>query len=192
MGLEDLAMMCAQPNFTVLYPADATSTWRATWMIADQPGPCYLRTGRPASPVLYGPEEHFEIGKCKVLRKSAEDRALVVAAGVTVAEALRAHEVLAQQGIPVRVIDLFSVVPIDQEELVRSARAAGGVVITVEDHYAHGGIGDSVFQALSAERIRGYKLAVREIARSGTPKELLSHFGIDSGRIVATVHAAIG
>src|SRR5205814_1970241 len=99
MGLEDLAMMCAQPDFTVLYPSDATSTWRATWMIAAHPGPCYLRTGRPPSPILYGPDEPFAIGKCKVLRKSDNDRALIVAAGVTVAEALRAYEILRDQGI---------------------------------------------------------------------------------------------
>ena len=191
MGLEDLAMTCAEPNFTVLYPADATSAWRATWLLADHPGPGYLRVGRPAQPVLYGPEESFAVGKCKVLRKSANDLALIVAAGVTVPEALRAYDILAQQGIHVRVIDLFSVQPVDREELIRSARDAGRIVITVEDHYAHGGIGDVVFQALAAERIRGYKLAVSAIPRSGKPKELLEKFGIDSGAIVATVQAAL-
>jgi transketolase len=191
MGLEDLAMMCAQPSFTVIYPADATSAWRATWLAAEHRGPCYIRTGRPQAPILYGPEEHFEIGKCKVLRKSANDRALIVAAGVTVAEALRAHEELSKQGIPVRVIDLFSVQPVDTEELIRSARDVGGNVVTVEDHYAHGGIGDVVLQALSGECIRGYKLAVREIPRSGKPKELLEHFGIDSQHIISAVQAVI-
>jgi transketolase len=191
MGLEDLAMMCAEPNFTVLYPADATSAWRATWLVADHSGPCYLRIGRPASPVLYGAEESFAIGKCKVLRKSANDLALIVAAGVTVREALRAHELLAQRGINVRVIDLFSVQPADRDELIRSARDSGRIVITVEDHYLHGGIGDVVFEALAAERIRGYRLAVTEIPRSGKPKELLEKFGIDSGRIVSTVQATL-
>ena len=191
MGLEDLAMMCAEPNFTVLYPADATSAWRATWLLADRSGPCYLRIGRPAGPVLYGADEPFAIGKCKVLRKSANDMALIVAAGVTVAEALRAHDILAQQGIRVRVIDLFSVQPVDRDELVRSARDSGRIVVTVEDHYLHGGIGDVVFQALAAERIRGYKLAVTGIPRSGRPKELLEKFGIDSSRIVSTVQAAL-
>jgi transketolase len=150
-----------------------------------------LRVGRPAQPVLYGPDESFAVGKCKVLRKSANDMALIVAAGVTVPEALRAHETLAQQGIHVRVIDLFSVQPVDREELVRSARDAGRIVITVEDHYAHGGIGDVVLQALAAERIRGYKLAVTAIPRSGKPKELLENFGIDSRAIIATVQAAL-
>ena len=191
MGLEDLAMMCAEPNFTVLYPADATSAWRATWLLADHSGPCYLRIGRPASPVLYGPDEAFAVGKSKVLRRSANDLALIVAAGVTVPEALRAHEVLAERGIHVRVIDLFSVQPVDRDELIRSARDSGRIVITVEDHYLHGGIGDVVFQALAEERIRGYKLAVTEIPRSGKPRELLEKFGIDSTRIVSTVQAAL-
>ena len=192
MGLEDLAMMCAEPDCTVLYPADATSAWRATWLVAAQPGLCYLRTGRPASPVLYGPDETFAIGRCKVLRRSEQDRALVVAAGVTVAEALQAHDMLRGQGIAIRVIDLFSVKPIDREELVKSTREAGGIVITVEDHYEHGGIGDAVFSALAAEPFRGYKLAVREIARSGKEQELLSKFGIDSHAIVSMVRTALG
>ena len=128
MGLEDLAMTCAEPNFTVLHPSDATSAWRAVWLIAERSGPCYLRTARPATPILYGPDEPFAIGKCKVLRRSAKDRALIVAAGVTVHEALRAYDVLKEQGIPVRVIDLFSVQPVDREELIASARDAGGLV----------------------------------------------------------------
>jgi len=191
MGLEDLAMMCAEPNMTVLCPADATSAWRATWLLAGHAGPCYLRTGRPASPILYGPEEEFAIGKCKVLRKSPGDRALVVAAGVTVHEALRAYETLAAEAIAIRVIDLFSVQPIDREELIRSAREAGGIVITVEDHYAHGGIGDAVLQALAGERVSTHKLAVREIPRSGSPSELLEHFGISHHRIELAVQAAL-
>jgi transketolase len=192
MGLEDLAMMCAEPNFTVLYPSDATSAWRATWLLAAHSGPGYLRAGRPASPILYGPDEPFAIGKCKVLRRSGSDRALVVAAGVTVPEALRAHEALQQQGISIRVIDLFSVQPVDKEELIRSAREAGRVVVTVEDHYEHGGIGDIVLAALAGERIRAFKLAVREIPRSGKPAELLDRFGIDSKRIVEAVRLALG
>ena len=102
MGLEDLAMTCAEPNFTVLYPADATSAWRATWLLAEHSGPCYLRTGRPDSPVLYGSGERFEIGKCKILRQSDKDRALIVAAGVTVFEALAAFDELRREGIAVR------------------------------------------------------------------------------------------
>ncbi|HUB80974.1 MAG TPA: transketolase [Bryobacteraceae bacterium] len=191
MGLEDLAMMCAEPDATVLYPADATGAWRATWLVAAQPGLCYVRTGRPAAPVLYGPDEPFAIGKCKVLRRGDHDRAVVVAAGVTVAEALKAHDTLRDRGIAIRVIDLFSVKPIDREELVKSAREAGGMVITVEDHYEHGGIGDAVFAALSGESFRGHKLAVREIPRSGKPAELLAKFGIDADSIVSAVCKAL-
>ncbi len=191
MGLEDLAMMCAQPDFTVLYPADATSAWKATTLIVEQYGPCYLRLGRPESPILYGPDEEFAIGKCKILRKSGKDKALVVAGGITVFEALEAYVQLNKQGISVRVIDLFSVQPIDRDELIASARAVGGVVITVEDHYAHGGLGDAVLSALAQESIQAYKLAVREIAHSGKAKELIEKFGISSGHIVNAVKSAL-
>jgi transketolase len=191
MGLEDLAMICAQPDFTVLYPADATSAWQAARLITESEGPSYVRLGRMNSPVLYPHDEPFAIGKCKVLRRSDKDRALIVAAGVTVFEALAAYEELRKQGIPVRVIDLFSVQPIDRSELAASARAAGGVVITVEDHYAHGGLGDAVLAALAQERITLRKLAVREIPRSGKPKELLEKFGISASHIVTAVREAL-
>jgi transketolase len=191
MGLEDLAMMCAEPNITVLYPSDATSAWRATWLVADHPGPCYLRAGRPNTAILYGPDEPFAIGKCKVLRKSDKDKALIVAAGITVFEALTAYDQLQQEGISVRVIDLFSVRPIDREELIRSARESAGVVITVEDHYEHGGIGDAVLSALADQKIRGFKLAVKEIPHSGKPAELVDKFGISARHIVAAVKAAV-
>lgn len=191
MGLEDLAMACAQPDFTVLYPADATSAWKATALIAEQSGPCYLRLGRPKSPILYGSDEPFQIGKCKVLRKSDRDRALVIAGGVTVFEALTAYEQLQKEGISVRIIDLFSVQPIDRGELIASARSAGGVVITVEDHYAHGGLGDAVLSALAEEKIRAYKLAMRVIPHSGKAEELIEKFGISSNCIVDTVKAAL-
>jgi transketolase len=191
MGLEDLAMMCAEPDFTVLHPSDATSAWQATWLIAEHSGPCYLRTTRPAGPILYGPNEQFAIGKCKVLRKSSGDRALIVAAGVTVIEALRAYDALKEQGIPVRVIDLFSVQPVDRDELIASSRDAGGIVITVEDHYEHGGIGDVVLGALCREPVLCHKLAVREIPRSGAAHELLAKYGIDAERIVLAVKSAL-
>ncbi|HLK22070.1 MAG TPA: transketolase [Bryobacteraceae bacterium] len=191
MGLEDLAMMCAEPDFTVLYPSDATSAWKATELIAGHSGPCYLRTSRPTSPILYGPFERFRIGKAKVLRTSDQDRALVVAAGVTVFEALAAYDQLFQENIPIRVIDLFSVRPIDKEKLNASALAAGRIVITVEDHYEHGGIGDAVAAALSEENVRIIKLAVREIPHSGKPQELLDKFGISARHIVDAVRKAI-
>jgi transketolase len=191
MGLEDLAMMCAEPTFTVLYPADATSAWKATALIAEHSGPCYLRIGRPNSPILYGPDERFTIGHCKVLRKSDQDQALVVAGGITVFEALAAYDQLQREGIFIRVIDLFSVRPIDRAELIASARATGGIVITVEDHYEHGGLGDAVLAALAGERVQAYKLAVRDIPHSGKPEELIEKFGISAAHIVTTVQSAL-
>jgi transketolase len=187
MGLEDLASMCAQPDMTVLYPADATAAWEATRLAAATAGPCYIRLGRPENDVIYAPETLFEVGRCKVLRESAMDRALIVAGGVTVFEALEAYETLRGAGVPVRVIDLFSVQPIDAETLVTSARAVGGVVVTVEDHYAHGGLGDAVLSALAAERMVVKKLAIREIAHSGKSAELLDRYGISARHIVDAV-----
>jgi transketolase len=192
MALEDLAMACAQPNYTVLYPCDATSAWRATALCVATPGPCYLRLGRPNSPVLYGPGEQFAVGKCKVLRESGGDSVLIVAAGVTVFEALAAHDELRRAGIATRVIDLFSVQPIDAGTLQASASACGGRVVTVEDHYAHGGIGDAVASAVASGGARLEKLAVREIPRSGRPKELLDRYGISAGHIVEAVRRAAG
>jgi len=191
MALEDLAMMCAEPVFTVLYPADATSAWKATTLMVGKSGPCYLRLGRPESPILYGPAEEFALGKCKVLRKSDKDVALVVAAGVTVFEALVAYEQLSKEGLAIRVIDLFSIKPIDREELITSAIAAGGIVITVEDHYEHGGLGDAVLAVLSDSAVKAHKLAVQKIAHSGKPEELLDKFGISSGHIVKAVKSAL-
>jgi transketolase len=187
MGLEDLAMVCTQPGFTVFYPTDATSAWAATVLAAQVNGPAYLRLGRPNNPILYASNEQFQTGKCKILRQSGQDQVLVVAGGVTVFEALAAYEELKQADTLIRVIDLFSVVPIDEETLRSAAKACGGKVLTVEDHYAHGGLGDAVLSALAADRISVTKLAVREIPRSGKPKELLERYGISRQHIVEEV-----
>jgi transketolase len=187
MGLEDLAQMCAQPDMTVLYPSDATSAWEATRLAAATRGPCYIRLGRPESDVIYPPETVFEVGRCQVLRQSANDRALVVAGGVTVFEALAAYEILRGDGVEVRVIDLFSVQPIDLDTLITAAHGAGGIVVTVEDHYAHGGLGDAVMAALAGERVMVKKLAVREVPHSGQSAELLERYGISARHIVGTL-----
>jgi transketolase len=189
MGLEDLAMMCAQPNVTVLYPCDAVSAWRATELAAAHTGPVYIRTSRPKTPVIYDAGEPFDIGKAKVLRRGSSDRAVVVAAGVTVHEALQAYEDLKKEGIEVCVVDLFSVQPIDRTTLVDCCRATGGRVVTVEDHYAHGGLGDAVAAALAGEAAGVHKLAVREIPRSGKPEELLDRYGISARAIAAKVRS---
>ena len=185
MGLEDLAMACAEPNYTVLYPSDATSAWRAIELAAGIDGPAYVRTSRPKTGILYGPAEAFEVGRSKVLRSSADDSVAVIGAGVTLYEALKAADELAAEGIQARVIDLFSVQPIDRETLVAAAVECGGKVITVEDHYAHGGIGSAVLAALAEEHAHVRMLAVRGIARSGKPDELLDRFGISARSIAA-------
>jgi transketolase len=192
MGLEDLAMTCAEPNYTVLYPSEATSAWQAIELAAATEGPFYIRTSRPKTPVLYGPEERFEIGRCKIVRQSDVDRVTVVAAGITLFEALKAYNQLNEQGIPIRVIDLFSVRPIDAQTLQASARLTNGLVVTVEDHYEHGGIGDAVLSALATDGgFKVHKLAVRSIARSGQADELLDRFGISARHIVEKVRSLV-
>jgi transketolase len=183
MGLEDLAMTCAEPNYTVFYPTDATSAWRAIELAAGIEGPVYVRTSRPKTPILYGPDEVFETGKAKVLRSSSGDRVAIVAAGVTLYEALEAADQLASEGIRARVIDVFSVQPIDRDTLVAAAADCGGNIVTVEDHYAHGGIGSAVLAALAEEDAKVRQLAVRGIARSGKAAELLDRFGISARHI---------
>ena len=192
MALEDLAMMRAQPNMTVVYPCDAVSTDRLIEAMAGHPGPAYMRTSRPKTPVIYKADETFPIGGLKVLRQSAADVATVVGAGVTVFEALKAHEDLAKQKVSIRVIDLYSLQPIDAAALVRCARETKGRIITVEDHYAAGGIGDAVASAIAGDGFTVERLAVRQIPRSGTPEQLLDHYGISARHIVTAVLSARG
>ncbi len=184
MGLEDIAMMAAQPGVVVLYPSDAVCTYRLVEAAAAHRGLVYIRTGRPKSPILYGNEETFSIGGSKVVRQSPSDQLTIVAAGVTLFEALKAHEQLQSHGIAVRVIDLYSIVPIDCATLLDSARATSGKILTVEDHYAHGGLGDAVLNAVAGEGVRVHKLAVREIPHSGKPDELVDRYGIGARSIV--------
>ena len=187
MGLEDIAIMAAQPGVTVLYPSDGTCTYRLVEAAANHKGMVYIRAGRPKSPILYGPDERFQIGGSKVLRQSATDALTIVAAGITLFEALKAYDQLKAAGISVRVIDLYSIVPIDRTTLLESARNTQNRILTVEDHYAHGGLGDAVLDAVGTEGIRVHKLAVRAIPHSGKPEELVDHFGIGARSIVETV-----
>jgi transketolase len=191
MGLEDIAMMAAQPEIVVLYPSDGTSTYRLMEAAAAHRGMVYLRAGRPKSPVIYGPEEAFKIGGSKVLRRSDHDALTIVAAGVTLFEALKAYDQLSTTGIKVRIIDLYSIAPIDRQTLVESARETGSRILTVEDHYAHGGLGDAVLSAVGTEGIAVHKLAVRRIPHSGKPDELVNHFGIGAASIVETAKQII-
>ena len=188
MGLEDLAMMSTQPGIVVLYPSDAVCTHHLVAAAAEHHGPVYIRTGRPKSPLLYGNEETFPIGGSKIMRGIAlgSDLLTIVSAGVTLFEALKAYDRLKETGISVRVIDLYSIVPIDRTALLESARATGNTILTVEDHYAHGGLGDAGANAVVSEGIRVHKLAVREIPHSGKPDELLDRYGISARVIVET------
>jgi transketolase len=185
MGLEDLAMFRPIPNAVVLYPADAVSTERLVAEAAGHQGLCYIRTTRPKTRVLYSNDELFPIGGSKVLRQSAADRVTVVAAGVTLYEALEASEVLAREAMAVRVIDAYSVKPIDKAALLAAARETGGIVV-VEDHYQEGGLGDAVLNAVG-NQTRVLKLAVTEIPRSGPPEKLLDVYGISSRHIVEAI-----
>jgi transketolase len=189
MGLEDIAMMAAQPNVVVLYPSDAVSCHRLVSAAARHPGMVYLRTTRGKTPVLYDAGEEFLLGGSKILRQSPHDRATLVAAGITVFEALKAQEALEERGISVRVVDLYSIAPIDEPTLVQCVRETDGKVFTVEDHYAHGGLGDAVSSALAGERVRVHKLAVTEVPHSGPPATLLERYGIGHEAIVRAVVA---
>ena len=192
MALEDLAMMRAVPNCAVLYPCDAVSAERLVHAAAGSLGMAYIRTTRPKTPVIYAPAERFEIGGSKVLRESPDDVATVVAAGVTVFEALAAHDALASDGIRTGVIDAYSVQPIDRATLVAAGRRTGARLITVEDHYAAGGLGDAVSEAVAEAGIVVDRLAVRQVPRSGPPDRLLEHFGISASHISEAVRRQAG
>ena len=189
MALEDLAIFRAEPNIAVLYPCDGVSAERLIAAAAYHPGPAYIRTSRPKTPVIYSNDEAFPIGGLKVLRQSADDVATVIAAGVTVFEALGAYDELKAAGTSIRVIDLYSVSPVDRAGLVAAARATRGRLISVEDHYPVGGLGDAVAEAVADAGFQVHRLAVREIPRSGKPEELLDRFGISTRHIVEAVKA---
>ncbi|MFW6123269.1 MAG: transketolase, partial [Thermodesulfobacteriota bacterium] len=186
MGLEDLAMMRTVLDSVVLYPCDAYSAERLVEEAARHQGIVYIRTTRAGTPILYGPEEAFPIGGCKVLRQSAQDVATVVTAGITVFEALKAYDELKENGVNIRVIDLYSVKPVDEATLKDAARETRAV-ITVEDHYAEGGLGEAVTSALAATPTPVYSLAVRKKPQSGKPEELLDYENISQRAIVARV-----
>ena len=185
MALEDLAMMRGLVASTVLYPSDAVSTERLVEVAAATPGIVYIRISRPKTPVLYDNDERFPVGGSKTLRSGAKDVVTVVTAGVTVHEALSAADRLAKEGIGVRVIDLYSVKPLDSATLLKASDETRGI-ITVEDHGIHGGIGEAV-AGVVAGRARVERLGVTEIPRSGEPKELLEAHGISATAIEAAV-----
>ena len=190
MGLEDIASLRAVHGSTVLYPSDANQAVRLIEKMADREGIVYMRTTREATPVIYEPSEDFAIGGSRVVRSSADDDVTIVGAGITLHEALKAADALAADGVNARVIDLYSVKPIDAETLVAAAEATGRV-LTVEDHWPEGGLGEAVLDAFAANNAhpRVVKLAVRDMPGSGTPAELTAAAGIDADHIAEAARA---
>jgi transketolase len=185
MGLEDLSAFRAVHSSVVLYPSDPNQAAALVRLMADHPGIAYMRTHRGATPTIYGPDDQFEIGGSRVLRSSDDDQVTLVGGGVTLHEALKAADQLSEHGIAARVIDLYSVKPVDEETL-RQAAADTGAIVTVEDHWPEGGLGDAVLAALAeVEGVRVRKLAVSIMPGSGRPDELLHECGIDAEAIVA-------
>jgi transketolase len=190
MGLEDIAMFRTISNSVVFYPSDAVSTERLVEEAAKHYGLVYIRTTRKKTPILYNQEEKFIIGGSKVLRKSKKDIATVIAAGITLYEALEAYEALKKEGVFIRVIDLYSIKPIDETTL-REAASATKSIITVEDHHAEGGIGEAVNSALSTYPVPVHSLSVKRKPKSGKPQELLDYEEISGTAIIKKVKELI-
>jgi transketolase len=191
MGLEDIAFFRTILNGLVLYPCDAVSTEKLVAEAARHRGIVYLRTTRMDTPVIYRPEEEFPIGGCKILRRSDADRATLVGAGLTVHEALAAWEALRQEGIVVRVIDLYCIKPVDEKTLKEAAKVSG-LLLTVEDHFQEGGLGEAVRSALWDARVPVASLAVRKKPKSGKPQELLDYEEISARAIADKVRELVG
>jgi transketolase len=185
MALEDLASLRAIHSSTVLYPCDPNQTAKLVKVMADTPGIVYMRTTRGAYPTLYEPSETFKVGGSKVLRQSAKDKVVLIGAGVTLHACLAAADVLSQKKIPARVIDLYSVKPVDVKTLREAARITKGHFVIVEDHYPEGGLGAAVMEALADAPPRVAHLAVRDLPGSGKPEELMNAAGITAKHVVA-------
>uniref|UniRef100_A0AAQ4P5J1 Transketolase n=1 Tax=Gasterosteus aculeatus aculeatus TaxID=481459 RepID=A0AAQ4P5J1_GASAC len=192
MALEDLAMFRAIPTCTVFYPSDAVSTERAVELSANTKGICFIRTSRPDTAVLYAPDEKFKVGLAKIVRQSDNDCVTVIGAGITLHEALSAADTLASEGKKIRVIDPFTIKPLDAVTILASARATGGKIITVEDHYKEGGLGEAVLSAVGKEPgIVVTQLAVTGVPHSGKPQEMLDLFGISAKHIAEAVRQTV-
>uniref|UniRef100_A0A3B3D6K8 transketolase n=1 Tax=Oryzias melastigma TaxID=30732 RepID=A0A3B3D6K8_ORYME len=189
MGMEDLAMFRAIPASTIFYPSDAVSTEKAVELAANTKGLCFIRTSRPETNIIYNCNEDFHVGQAKV---SNEDHATVIGAGVTLHEALSAAEILKKERINIRVIDLFTIKPLDTKTIIENGRATRGRIITVEDHYYEGGLGEAVCSAVVNEPgFTVHRLAVSQMPRSGKPHELLHIYGIDRDAIAQAVRKAL-
>lgn len=193
MALEDIAMFRAIPTATIFYPSDAVSTERAVELAAQTKGITFIRTSRPATSMVYVNEEQFQVGKAKIVSQNGTlDQALVIAAGVTLHEALRAADILAKDHqTHIRIMDPFTIKPIDQQAIIKNAKDVQMRVVVVEDHYAEGGIGEAVLSALGGHSTKFVHLAVREVPRSGPPDVLLEKYGISANHIVNAVNKLI-
>jgi transketolase len=200
MALEDLAMMRAVYGSTVLYPSDGNQAAKLVQQMVDRQGIVFMRSTREKTPVIYDAGEQFPIGGSKVLRSSANDKVTVVGAGVTLFEALKAYDALQQQGIAIRVIDLYSVKPVDHQTLRAAAAATNGLIVTVEDHWREGGLGDAVIDAFTGGedhppadlQPKVTKLAVHRMPDSATPAQEIEDAGISAAHIVTAVRALLG
>ena len=186
MGLEDISMFRSVFGSTVLYPSDAVSADKLFEQAAKHKGIVYIRTTRMETPVIYSSNEEFPIGGCKILKQSDEDQVTIVAAGITLHEALKAYDELLKKGIKVRIIDLYSIKPIDEKTLKKAAKETK-FILAVEDHYEAGGIGEAVKSCLSESKMPVRSLFVSKKPKSGKPEELLDFEEISSGAIVAKV-----
>jgi transketolase len=188
MALEDIAMMRAIPDSAILYPCDGVSTYKMVEIMAHRnDGITYLRTTRATTPIIYSAQEEFELGGCKILRQSEHDVACIVSAGITVFEALKAYEMLQKENRSVAVIDAYSVKPLAEATIIAIAKKSGNRIITVEDHYLEGGLGQAVAYAVRNESITIECLAVTKLPRSGKPEQLLAFEEIDANAIVKMV-----
>ncbi|GMU18812.1 MAG: transketolase [Candidatus Babeliales bacterium] len=193
MGLEDIAMMRAIPESIVLYPCDAQSTQALMEQMAHyDKGISYIRTTREKTPVIYDAHERFEIGGCKVLHSSDADNVLIIGAGITLHEALKARAQLLQEGVSASVIDLYSIKPLDITTIEKVAQTSSKKIITVEDHYLEGGLGQSIVYALANKGFEIHCLAVTQLPMSGKPEELLKWADIDAAAIIAKAKQMMG
>lgn len=186
MGLEDIAMFRTLLDSVVLYPSDAVSAEKLVEEAARHNGLVYIRTTRADTPIIYDKDEEFPIGGCKVLKQSASDLITVVTAGITIHEALRAYEKLKKENILIRVIDLYSVKPIEASTLKEAAHVTPAI-LTVEDHFGPGGLGEAVASALAGSPVPVHSLSVRRMPRSGTPEQLLQYEGISENHIIEKI-----
>ena len=187
MGLEDISMFRSLAESIILYPSDAVSAEKLVEEMVREEGLVYLRTTRSATPIIYKTSDKFPIGGSKILKSSRSDVATVVAAGITVFEALKAAEQLERKGLLIRVIDAYSIKPIDKDGLIKAATKSSNIVISVEDHRIEGGLGDAVLEVFADLPAKVYKLAVTKIPTSGKPEELMDLEGISAKAIVRKV-----